>query len=178
MIIENKNKSIFKKPVNQPSAANNEELFRQIVDSAPVMVWITGSDALYTYFNTAWREFTGRSLSLEIDCGWTQALHPDDLQSCLNRYQAAFALHELQQEYRLRRADGEYRWFLDTCAPKYDNDGNFTGYVGYYVDITEQKLLQIGNSKEDLNWQLALKDFQETEIEFRAYFVCTNRCKI
>jgi PAS domain S-box-containing protein len=171
VLIKKPKKTIPKSSISQKVAVNNEELFRQFVDSAPVMVRIAGSDSIYTYFNTAWLEFTGRSLSQEMGCGWTEVLHPDDCQSFLNRYSSAFALHEpFCCEYRLRRADGEYRWILDTYAPKYDSDGNFTDYVSYCVDITEQKLSQIGNSIEDKNWQLTLKDFQETESEFRAYF--------
>jgi PAS domain S-box-containing protein len=175
MIIKNKDKSISKKPVNRQSTANEEQLFRQFADSSPVMVWIAGSDALYTYFNTAWLKFTGRSLNQEIACGWTEALHPDDMQRCVSNYKAAFTGHEkLQHEYRLRRADGEYRWIMDTCAPRYDTDSEFTGYVGYCVDITEHKLSQISNQIENENNQLELEDFQETESEFRAYFAAMS----
>src|ERR1019366_747981 len=67
-----------------------EARFRLLADAAPVMIWMSGPDALCTYFNRAWLEFRGRSLDEETANGWTDGLHPDDRDLCLATYLKAF----------------------------------------------------------------------------------------
>ena len=124
----------------QEALAESEERFRLLADTAPVFVWISGTDALCTFFNKPWLEFTGRSLAQEQGMGWTEGVHPDDLQGCLDAYLAAFNSRlNFNSEYRLRRADGEYRWIVDTGVPRFLPDGDFIGYIGSCFDITERK---------------------------------------
>jgi diguanylate cyclase (GGDEF)-like protein/PAS domain S-box-containing protein len=119
---------------------DSEKRFRLLADTAPVMIWMSGTDALCTYFSTPWLEFTGRTLEQELGDGWTASVHPDDLQNCLNRYLAAFQVRErFRIEYRLRRADGAYRWVLDTGTPRLTPAGEFAGYIGACFDITDRK---------------------------------------
>jgi PAS domain S-box-containing protein len=118
----------------------SETRFRLMADTAPVMVWMSGVDKLCTYFNKHWLDFTGRSLQRELGNGWSEGVHTDDLQRCLDTYTRAFdARQEFRMEYRLRRRDGEFRWILDTGVPRFQSDGAFEGYIGSCVDITEQK---------------------------------------
>ncbi len=118
-----------------------EASFRQMADSAPVMIWMSGRDKLCTYFNKRWLDFTGQPMDHELGDGWSKGVHSDDFQQCLATHAPAFdARQEFQIEYRLRRFDGEYRWILDTGAPRFDSDGAFEGYIGSCIDITEQKL--------------------------------------
>jgi PAS domain S-box-containing protein len=129
----------------------SEERFRIVADAAPVLIWMSGVDKLCTFFNKPWLEFTGRSLEEEIGNGWAEGVHPDDLQRCLKAYVEAFdARHSFVMQYRLRRHDGEYRWISDQGVPRHDTQGNFVGYIGSCVDITE--LI----SKEE-----ALREFEE-----------------
>jgi PAS domain S-box-containing protein len=118
----------------------SEARFRLLGDSAPIMLWIAGRDARCTSFNQRWLEFTGRSMDLEIGDGWIEGVHPEDLQHCRDTYLAAF-VHKLafRMEYRLRRADGQYRWILDTGLPRYEPDGDFAGFIGSCIDITDFK---------------------------------------
>ncbi len=119
----------------------SEKRFRLLVDVAPVMVWVAGQDKLCTDFNKPWLDFTGRSLQQELGNGWTSGVHPDDLDRCMANYLASFdARRDFRMEYRLRRADGEYRWVLDSGTPLY-REGEFAGYVGTCIDVTEQKLI-------------------------------------
>lgn len=123
----------------QNALRESESRFRTLADSAPVLIWIAGTDKLCTYFNKVWLEFTGRTLAQESGNGWTHGVHPDDLRRCLDTYVAAFdARKEFTMEYRLRRHDGEYRWLLDHGVPNFDAEGAFLGYIGSCLDISER----------------------------------------
>jgi len=121
----------------------SEERFRNMADTAPVMIWMSGKDKLCTFFNRGWLEFTGRALEQELGEGWAKGVHPEDLSGCLEIYGTAFAeRRSFQMEYRLRRHDGEYRWVLDTGVPRFEPSGVFAGYVGSAMDITDFKRAQ------------------------------------
>jgi PAS domain S-box-containing protein len=124
----------------EESLRESEERFRMMANSAPVMIWMSGTDELYTFFNKGWLDFTGRTLERELENGWVQGVHAEDLDRCLEVYHQSFdAQREFTMEYRLRRYDGEYRWVLDRGAPRIESDGTFLGYIGSCIDITERK---------------------------------------
>jgi PAS domain S-box-containing protein len=111
-----------------------------MADTAPVLIWMTGTDGLCNYFNKPWLEFTGRTMEQEVGMGWTEGLHPDDVQGCFDGFLPAFhARKPFRIEYRLRRADGEYRWVIESGIPRYTPGGEFTGYIGSNIDITDLK---------------------------------------
>ena len=118
----------------------SEARFRTVADHAPVMIWISGTDKLCTFFNKGWLDFTGRSIEQELGNGWTEGLHPNDFEKSLEVYADAFAARQdFTMEYRLRRFDGEYCWVLDHGVPRFESDGTFLGYIGTAIDITERK---------------------------------------
>jgi len=79
----------------------------------------------------------------EIGVGWAEGVHPQDFQRCMDLYMRAFGRRErFEMEYRLLRADGAWRWILDRGVPRTTPFGEFAGYVGSCVDITEHKLLE------------------------------------
>ena len=121
----------------------SEARFRLMAEAAPVMVWMSGPDKRCTYFNQHWLDFTGRPLGREIGDGWSEGVHPDDLQRCLHTYAEAFdARQAFRMEYRLRRRDGEFRWILDSGVPRTGPDGAFEGYIGSCIDINDQKQVE------------------------------------
>jgi PAS domain S-box-containing protein len=118
----------------------SEARFQTMADTAPVMIWMTGTDALCNYFNKPWLEFTGRTMQQEVGTGWVEGVHPDDVQGCFDCFLPAFhARKPFRMEYRLRRADGEYRWVLESGIPRYTGAGEFAGYIGSNIDITDIK---------------------------------------
>jgi len=129
----------------------SESRFQIVADAAPVLIWMSGVDKLCTFFNKPWLEFTGRSLEQELGNGWAEGVHPDDMQRCLKIYVEAFdARKAFAMQYRLRRNDGEYRWISDNGVPRYDAQGNFGGYIGSCLDVTEL-----------MNKEQALREFEE-----------------
>lgn len=118
----------------------SEQRFRSMADTAPMLLWMSGTDGQCTFFNQRWLNFTGHTLNQELGNGWVQGVHPDDVHHCLDTYWSAFSAHkEFKMEYRLRRFDGEYRWVLDTGMPRFTSEGTFVGYIGSCIDITERK---------------------------------------
>jgi PAS domain S-box-containing protein len=118
----------------------SEERFRNMADTAPVLIWVSGPDKLVTFVNKGWIEFRGRTMAEELGNGWTEGVHPDDLEHCLDTYEGSFdERRRFEMEYRLRRADEQYRWMLDSGVPRFTSDGAFAGYIGSCIDITELK---------------------------------------
>ncbi|MGK7956041.1 MAG: CBS domain-containing protein, partial [Crocosphaera sp.] len=138
----------------QSALSESEQRFRMMADHAPVLIWMSRPDTLCDYFNKTWREFTGRSLEEEYGKGWTKGVHPDDVERCLQTYLTAFeARQPFEMEYRLRRFDGEYRWLIDHGVPRYDENGQFLGYIGSCMDITEGKQAQDNLQESELRFQ-------------------------
>jgi PAS domain S-box-containing protein len=121
----------------------SEQRFRSVADTAPVLIWMAGTDKLCSYFNQPWLDFTGRPMTEELGDGWVKGVHPNDLAKCLETYTQSFDRREkFRMEYRLRRYDGEYRWILHIGVPRFDHDHSFAGYIGVAVDVTERKLAE------------------------------------
>jgi PAS domain S-box-containing protein len=124
----------------QAALAESEYRFRTMADTAPVMIWVTGSDKLATWFNKPWLDFRGRMLEQETGTGWLDGLHPGDRERCWQIYVSSFdARLSFQMEYRLKRADGIYHWILISGIPRFSAEGGFLGYIGSCIDIDDRK---------------------------------------
>jgi PAS domain S-box-containing protein len=133
LLIQRRNRQLA-----EHSLRESEERFRVMADTAPVMIWRSGPDQLCDFFNKPWLDFRGRTLRDEMGDGWTEGVHPEDLDRCLSVYTTAFSRRApFRMEYRLRQWDGEYHWMLDTGVPRL-RDGTFLGYIGSCIDITER----------------------------------------
>jgi PAS domain S-box-containing protein len=118
----------------------SEARFQGMADTAPVLIWMTGTDGLCNYFNKPWLDFTGRTMEQEVGMGWSEGVHADDVQGCFDCFLPAFhARKPFRMEYRLKRADGEYRWVIESGIPRYTGGGEFAGYIGSNIDITDLK---------------------------------------
>ncbi len=118
----------------------SEHLFRNMADTAPVLIWMSGPDKLRTYFNLGWLEFTGRTMDQELGNGWAEGVYGEDYARCLEIYNSSFDRRDpFEMEYRLRCADGVFRWIYDVGTPRFSSDGEFLGYIGSCIDISERK---------------------------------------
>jgi PAS domain S-box-containing protein len=120
----------------------SEERFRQIANAAPVIVWTSDPDHGVDFRNEYAQAFTGRTLEQLIGCHWADLVHPDDLDRQSAFLESLESRRTFQLEYRLRRADGEYRWMLDKGTPRFLPNGEFAGYVGIVFDFTDVKRSQ------------------------------------
>jgi len=135
---------IEKEKRSQSALRESEVRFRNVADTAPVLVWMSDTSKHRTFFNKGWLEFSGRTFEQELGNGWVEGVHAEDLNRCLEIYGNAFDVRQpLTMEYRLRRNDGEYRWVLDNGIPRLDANGVFLGYVGSCIDITARKQAEL-----------------------------------
>lgn len=136
-------RDVTAKRQNEQVLEETESRFRNMADASPVLLWMAGTDGLCTFFNQTWLRFTGRTLEEEWGVGWAESVHFEDFEACMNTYVRAFSERAVfEMEYRLRRADGEYRWILDRGSPRYTPAGAFAGYIGSCIDITERRRLE------------------------------------
>lgn len=117
----------------------NYEQYRLIVEWSPNMIWRSGTDGKCNYFNKTWLSFTGRTQEAEMGDGWAEGVHPEDFDRCVEIYMTNFKERQrFEMEYRLRRHDGQYRWINDIGVPFYNDAGEFQGFIGSCVDVTEK----------------------------------------
>jgi PAS domain S-box-containing protein len=136
---------------SQSALRESEVRFRNVADTAPVLIWMLGPDKEGVFFNKGWLEFTGRRVDQEMGRGWLKGVHPEDLPHCLDICGTAFSKQDpFTVEYRLLSKDGEYRWMLDTGTPRFEADGTFLGYIGSCIDIGERKQAELDHQLQSM----------------------------
>jgi len=115
-----------------------EERLRLIIETIPTIVWSKLPDGSADFLNRTFREYTGLSLEQGLGWGWMNAFHPDD--RLMEEWRAALAAGQpFEKEARLRRGDGQYRWFLIRAVPLRDEQGNIVRWYGTSSDIEDLK---------------------------------------
>lgn len=123
--------------------ADSEELLRNITSAAPTTLWMSDEKGAVTYVNQTWIEWTGCEYDGHLGYGWLNCIYAPDRQKIAERLTDEFSSHDLFEiEFRLNHADGTIHWCILTGQPQFTDSGNFSGYIGSCVDITEQKHLQ------------------------------------
>ena len=133
---------IHERRMMEEALRESEASFRDLADTAPVMIWTTDARGHVTFVNEGWLRWTGTKLEQELGPSLALGVHPDDEQRLLESWEAALAGERLWEcEYRLRASDGEQRWIVDRGVPRYEA-GRFAGYVGAAIDIHERKTME------------------------------------
>lgn len=113
--------------------------YEALVEQSPILIWRANTEALCDYFNDRWLAFRGRTMAQEYGNGWAEGVHPDDFDRCLKIFLDNFNIRKaFEMEYRLMRYDGVYRWIFDRGVPYYNENGDYSGFIGSCVDVTER----------------------------------------
>ena len=132
----------------------SETRFRRLADCSPMMFWMSAPDGAGIWFNQQWYEYTGQTPAEALGEGWLAALHPEDARMIDETCSEAHRNREsVQLEYRLRQHTGAYRWVLDSAVPRFDEQGEYLGYIGSIIDIDDRK--QAEAERERLLLELA-----------------------
>lgn len=122
----------------------NPEAFYELMNAAPVFMWLSDADGSCTFLSHSWHERTGQSPDQSLGWGWLDAIHPEDRERVDEAFaKARFDETSYQVEYRLKNRTGGYRWMLDSAAPRFAEDGGLLGYIGSIVDNEERKAAEL-----------------------------------
>jgi PAS domain S-box-containing protein len=124
--------------------ANSEELLRAITSAAPTSLWMSDENGAVSYVNQTWTEWTGLSYEESLGDGWVQAILPEDRQMMVDVFRSSRQKRDvLQLEFRMIcKQDDSVHWYISSGNPQFSN-GNLSGYIGAFIDITDQKQVQI-----------------------------------
>src|ERR1700726_2945304 len=113
---------------------------RLVVDTIPTLAWAARPDGSAEFLNRRWLDYTGLSIEAASDWGWTSALHTEDRDRVMDCWRRLLDSGEAgEMEGRLRRHDGDYRWFLFRAEPLRDESGNIFKWYGANTDIEDRK---------------------------------------
>ncbi|MCY7383280.1 MAG: PAS domain S-box protein, partial [Microcoleus sp. CAN_BIN18] len=136
-------RDITERKQSEAALLESEARFRNMANNAPFMVWVTDSTGYCTFLSESWYEFTGQTEETGLGFGWVNAVHPEDREHAMNVFLTANEGQEpYSTEFRLGRKDGGYSWVLDAAVPRFTDSGQFEGYIGSAIDITERKQVE------------------------------------
>jgi PAS domain S-box-containing protein len=122
------------------SAKEAEDRIRLIIDTVPAQLWTESPEGVVDFVNRRWADYTGMTLEQAVGWGWTNMVHPDDIERVLSKWRTLISEGKPREiESRLRRSDGTYRWFLSRCCPLVDRSGHILGWYGSDTDIHDLK---------------------------------------
>ena len=124
----------------EAAAHEREEQFRAFADTAPAMLWLAEADASVSFFSRAWYDYTGQNEHPALGFGWLEAVHPEDREEARRIILEATRKHQdFSLDCRVRRADGEYRWTMNSGIARFHPQGGFAGFTGSVIDIHERQ---------------------------------------
>ncbi len=151
--------AISERKKSEARLQESEVRFRNMADTAPVIIWVAAADGTCVYLSKQWHTFTGQPEKLGLGLGWSNPIHPEHNKTSLKLFTDAHKKRiPFSIEYRLKRKDGQYRWVLHSGLPKLDTDGNFDGYIGTIIDIEdvlysrklEKRIVQLTQQRTEL----------------------------
>ena len=144
------------------ASRESEGRSRHLVNRVPVILWSARPDTTLDYVNDTCVQFTGLTREKMLNEGWHDSVHPDDLLPLQSVYAPAFEdRRPFTAEYRVRRADGVYRWLLAIGVPKFSPAGEYEGYIGCDIDITERKIAEIHVQESSAALEASHREIQQ-----------------
>ncbi|MEO5693365.1 MAG: PAS domain-containing protein [Usitatibacter sp.] len=151
----------------------SEENFRQLADAMPQIVWAATPDGALDYYNRRWFEYIAVSPGDMVEARWDQYLHPDDMQVTYEKWvESVRDGTPYEKEFRVRRADGAYRWFLALALPIRETDGTISRWYGTCTDIDERQQLK-ARLEEALESERAARNSVEHASRMKDEFLAT-----
>jgi PAS domain S-box-containing protein len=139
-VAANQAAAILQRRLAERALVRSESRFMDLADAAPAMLWVTEPDGKLSFLSRAWHEFTAQDRGTSLAFGWTAAVHPDDRDAALHAVVDANTRRvPFSMEHRLRHVVDGYRWVIATGQPRFAANGNFLGFVGNVLDISDRK---------------------------------------
>ena len=139
-VAANQAAAILQRRLAERALARSESRFLDLADAAPAMLWVTEPDGKLSFLSRAWHEFTAQDRGTSLAFGWTAAVHPDERDAALHAVVDANARRvPFSMEHRLRHVVDGYRWVIATGQPRFAANGDFLGFVGNVLDISDRK---------------------------------------
>jgi two-component system, cell cycle sensor histidine kinase and response regulator CckA len=139
--------------------AETERRFMRMADAAPILIWMSDPQGARTFFNQPWLNFRGCKMEEETGEGWLEGLHAEDRERYVSAYAAPLKDRKpMEIEYRLRRHDGVYRWMIEHSVPRFQQNGEFEGYIGSCKDFTARKEAQETLSRDHEQLEVRVKE--------------------
>jgi two-component system CheB/CheR fusion protein len=146
----------------EQALGESEARFRTLADTVPQLIWTNDEQGNAIYFNQRWFDYSGRSLEESLGLGWQAIVHPDDATGSVERWRQALSRGEVfESEYRLRRADGLYRWHLGRNVPLRGTGGAVIGWFGSATDIEALKQAEAARHESAVLRRLAAAQEEE-----------------
>jgi PAS domain S-box-containing protein len=147
----------------------SEERYRVLAENVPQLVWITRTDGFVEYCNQRWLDYTGLTLDETLGWDWQQAIHPDDLPTTLEKWTTSLSTgNRMEVQYRLKQADGIYRWHITRAVPLHDQNGKIINWFGSCTDIHDQKQAEeeLCRSQEQLEFLANASRLLATSLDY------------
>lgn len=126
----------------------SEIRFKNLANTAPVMIWISDTEGLFSFVNNIWLEYTGGNVGDQLGMNWLRSVHQEDLENLVNNYQIMISSRKpFNFEFRLKNKDGNFEWMLFKGTPRYSTEKIFLGFIGSCFSINNLKEVEAKVSK-------------------------------